>query len=55
MSVREEELREDSPEQYQNPDTALFGEADEPYLPGFNLKTIWACLFVGFVMLPGSI
>ena len=55
MSVREEEMREDSPEQYRNADTALFGEADEPYLSGFNLKTIWACLFVGFVMLPGSI
>ena len=32
MSVREEEMKEDSPEQYRNADTALFGESDEPYL-----------------------
>ena len=23
--------------------------------PGFNIKTLWAALFVGFVMLPGAI
>ncbi|MBI4551895.1 MAG: peptide transporter [Candidatus Latescibacteria bacterium] len=28
---------------------------EEAYQPGFNMKTVWACLFVGFVMLPGSI
>lgn len=26
-----------------------------PYEEGFNLKTVWAALFVGFVMLPGAI
>jgi len=28
---------------------------DAPYEDGFNLKTIWATLFVGVVMLPGAI
>ena len=23
--------------------------------PGFNIKTLWAALFVGFIMLPGAI
>ncbi len=26
-----------------------------PFEDGFNLKTIWATLFVGIVMLPGAI
>lgn len=26
-----------------------------PFEPGFNIKTLWAALFVGFVMLPGAI
>jgi hypothetical protein len=26
-----------------------------PYEPGFNLKTVWASVFVGFIMLPGAI
>jgi len=26
-----------------------------PFEPGFNIKTFWAALFVGFVMLPGAI
>jgi hypothetical protein len=26
-----------------------------PFAPGFNLKTLWAALFVGLVMLPGAI
>ena len=55
MPAREEEIKEDHPEQYESAETALFGDAAEPYRSGFNLKTIWACLFVGFVMLPGSI
>jgi hypothetical protein len=29
--------------------------ADAPFEPGFNAKTLWAALFVGFVMLPGAI
>ena len=29
--------------------------ADAPFEPGFNTKTLWAALFVGFVMLPGAI
>jgi hypothetical protein len=28
---------------------------DAPFESGFNIKTLWAALFVGFVMLPGSI
>ncbi|MSS73715.1 MAG: peptide transporter [Candidatus Latescibacteria bacterium] len=28
---------------------------DTPFEEGFNLKTIWGALFVGFVMLPGAI
>ena len=30
-------------------------EEFRPFEPGFNLKTLWAALFVGFVMLPGAI
>jgi hypothetical protein len=26
-----------------------------PFEPGFNMKTVWAALFVGFIMLPGAI
>jgi len=26
-----------------------------PFEPGFNMKTVWGALFVGFVMLPGAI
>ena len=26
-----------------------------PFEPGFNIKTLWAALFVGFVMMPGAI
>ena len=29
--------------------------ADAAFEPGFNMKTFWASLFVGFVMLPGAI
>ena len=29
--------------------------ADAPFEAGFNMKTLWAALFVGFVMLPGAI
>lgn len=29
--------------------------ADAPYESGFNIKTVWASLFVGFIMLPGAI
>ena len=28
---------------------------DGPFEPGFNKKTLWAALFVGFIMLPGAI
>ena len=28
---------------------------DAPYESGFNVKTVWASLFVGFIMLPGAI
>ncbi len=28
---------------------------DAPFEAGFNMKTVWAALFVGFVMLPGAI
>ncbi len=28
---------------------------DEEYLDGFNIRTLWGALFVGFVMLPGAI
>lgn len=28
---------------------------DEPYAEGFSWKTVWGALFVGFIMLPGSI
>ena len=28
---------------------------DAPFEPGFNIKTLWAALFVGFVMMPGAI
>ncbi|MBT4496465.1 MAG: hypothetical protein HOC74_02015, partial [Gemmatimonadetes bacterium] len=28
---------------------------DLPFEPGFNIKTLWAALFVGFIMLPGAI
>ena len=27
----------------------------EEYTEGFNLRTIWAALFIGFIMLPGTI
>ena len=30
-------------------------EMSEPFLDGFNKKTIFAALFIGFIMLPGSI
>lgn len=33
----------------------LFGDPDDPYQSGFSMTTVWACLFVGFIMLPGSI
>ncbi|MYK38995.1 MAG: hypothetical protein F4049_02115, partial [Gemmatimonadetes bacterium] len=29
--------------------------SDLQFEPGFNLKTLWAALFVGFIMLPGAI
>ena len=29
--------------------------SDAPFEAGFNIKTLWAALFVGFVMLPGAI
>lgn len=28
---------------------------DAPFEEGFNIKTLWACFFVGIVMLPGAI
>ena len=28
---------------------------DLDFEPGFNIKTLWAALFVGFIMLPGAI
>jgi len=28
---------------------------DMPFEPGFNMKTVWGALFVGFIMLPGAI
>ena len=28
---------------------------DLPFEPGYNIKTLWAALFVGFIMLPGAI
>ena len=28
---------------------------DAPFEDGFNMKTIWATLFVGLIMLPGAI
>ena len=55
LSVREYQLKENPEEEHEDAHTALFGDADEPYKDGFNLKTVWACLFVGFIMLPGSI
>ena len=55
MSVREDQLKDTPDDEPHDSHTALFGDADEPYRSGFNLKTIWACLFVGFIMLPGSI
>ncbi|GAF95511.1 unnamed protein product, partial [marine sediment metagenome] len=30
-------------------------EISEPFLEGFNIKTVIAALFIGFVMIPGSI
>ncbi len=30
-------------------------EIPEDYTEGFNMRTIWAALFIGFVMLPGAI
>ncbi len=36
------------------PATVVGGEP-RPFEPGFNTKTLWAALFVGFVMLPGAI
>ena len=55
LSVREDQLKENPEEEPEDAHTALFGDPDEPYRDGFNLKTVWACLFVGFIMLPGSI
>ena len=28
---------------------------DLEFAPGFSIKTVWAALFVGFLMLPGAI
>ena len=28
---------------------------EAPFEPGFSMRTVWASLFVGFVMLPGAI
>ena len=50
MAVPEERREEEQPAE-----ETLFGSPNDPYESGFNVKTIWACLFVGFVMLPGSI
>lgn len=53
MAVPEERLHDQ--EEEQPAERTLFGDPDDPYQPGFNRKTIWACLFVGFIMMPGSI
>jgi hypothetical protein len=39
----------------QPPGSYGIGSPDAPFQPGFSLKTLWAALFVGFVMLPGAI
>jgi hypothetical protein len=40
----------------ENKDTAIGSElVSGPFQPGFNMKTVWAAIFVGFVMLPGAI
>ncbi|PIZ16464.1 peptide transporter, partial [Candidatus Desantisbacteria bacterium CG_4_10_14_0_8_um_filter_39_17] len=31
------------------------GYEEEPYKDGFNLKTVFAALFIGFIILPGAI
>jgi hypothetical protein len=41
--------KKDTEEQYQ-----IVPEGT-PYESGFNIKTVWASLFVGFIMLPGAI
>ncbi|SVB52296.1 uncharacterized protein METZ01_LOCUS205150, partial [marine metagenome] len=53
VAVPEERLHDQ--EEEQPAERTLFGDPDDPYQPGFNRKTIWACLFVGFIMMPGSI
>jgi len=54
LSVPEERLK-NNPSETEPHQTSLFGDPQESYQSGFNMKTVWACLFVGFVMLPGSI
>ena len=43
MAVPEERIHDEDDEQ--PAEEALFGAPDDPYEPGFNMKTIWACLF----------
>ena len=49
MSLAPENRREESEERFE------IMPADAPFEPGFNIKTLWAALFVGFIMLPGAI
>ena len=54
MSVPEEHVKGLGSPEKETPTTS-FADSEDQYQSGFNLKTVWACLFVGFVMLPGSI
>ena len=49
MAIEPEDNREEQ-EQYEN-----IMPVDAPFEDGFNMKTLWATLFVGLVMLPGAI
>ncbi len=49
VAVPEERLHDE--EEEQPAESTLFGAADDPYQPGFNMKTIWACLFVRLMQL----
>ena len=50
MATEPTDEQQEDLEQYEN----IMPE-DAPYEDGFNLKTLWATLFVGIVMLPGAI
>lgn len=49
MAIEPKDPREEQ-EQYEN-----IMPVDAPFEDGFNMKTLWATLFVGLVMLPGAI